>query len=104
MKVFQLKHLPLGKNFLAICLFGHVFARGALSAENINHESIHAAQQRELLYIPFYIWYVAEWLVLLVKHRDTYKAYRHIRFEEEAYAHQHDDAYLQRRRHYRYRQ
>ena len=104
MRVYQLKRLPIGRNFLAICLFGCVFTRGALSRENLNHESIHAAQQKELLYIPFFIWYVLEWLVLLVWYRDSYKAYRNIRFEREAFAHQHDANYLSRRRHYRYAQ
>jgi hypothetical protein len=30
------------------------------------------------------------------------KAYRHIRFEKEAYEHQHDLAYLKHRKHYQY--
>ncbi|MCH5310056.1 MAG: hypothetical protein J1E58_09360 [Prevotella sp.] len=73
-----------------------------MNAAELNHERIHAAQQRELLYIPFFIWYVIEWLVLLVKYRDSMQAYRHIRFEQEAYRHQYDLAYLSRRKHYHY--
>ncbi|MBQ8066593.1 MAG: hypothetical protein IJ200_13190 [Prevotella sp.] len=69
----------------------------------LNHELIHVAQQRELLYVPFFIWYVAEWLVLFIKYRNATKAYFNIRFEREAYAHQHDLGYLRRRKHFRYR-
>ena len=60
-------------------------------------------QQRELLYIPFFIWYVLEWLALLIKYRDRMQAYRHIRFEEEAYNHQADLCYLKNRKRYRYK-
>ena len=103
LRVFLIKRHPMGKKFLAICLFGLVFSIRPLNATELNHERIHAAQQRELLYIPFFIWYVVEWLVLLVKYRDWMTAYRKIRFEQEAYSHQGDLDYLLRRRHYHYR-
>ena len=57
----------MGGTYLAICLFGFVFAVRPLNEAEYNHERIHAAQQRELLYLPFFLWYVAEWLVLLLK-------------------------------------
>jgi len=60
-------------------------------------------QQRELLYLPFFVWYVAEWLVLYIKYRNWTKAYFHIRFEQEAYRHQNDLDYLKHRRHYHYK-
>ena len=93
----------MGGNFLAICLLGFVFATRRLTDVEYNHERIHAAQQRELLYLPFFVWYVLEWLVLLVKYRDRMKAYYHIRFEEEAYNHQEEMQYLQHRRHFHYK-
>lgn len=93
----------MGKTYLAICLFGLVFAVRPLSAIEYNHERIHAAQQKELLYIPFFIWYVLEWLVLLVRYRDRMQAYLHIRFEQEAYRHQADLNYLEKRKRYRYK-
>ena len=93
----------MGARFLAICLFGAVFATRHLNPTEYNHEHIHAVQQKELLYVPFFIWYVLEWLVLLVKYRDWMEAYHHIRFEEEAYRHQDDLQYLQHRRHYHYK-
>ena len=102
-KVILIKRHPMGKSYLAICLFGFIFAIRPLSAAEYNHERIHAAQQRELLYLPFFLWYFIEWLVLLVKYRNGKKAYFNIRFEKEAYNHQHDLQYLKKRKHFRYR-
>ena len=93
----------MGKSYLAICLFGLVFSVRPLNAVEFNHERIHAAQQRELLYLPFFLWYFLEWLVLLMKYRDREKGYRNIRFEKEAYNHQDDLGYLKKRRHFHYR-
>jgi hypothetical protein len=101
-RVYLMKRLPLAKNYYAICLFGIVFTLRPLSATELNHELIHAAQQRELLYIPFFLWYGIEWLLLFLKYRDWEQAYFHIRFEQEAYRHQGDPDYLNHRRHYRY--
>ena len=98
-----IKRHPGGKSYLAICLFGLIFAVRPLDAYEFNHEKIHAAQQKELLYLPFFIWYVVEWLVLLVKYRDKKKAYYNIRFEKEAYNHQDDLSYLKKRKHYHYK-
>ena len=92
----------MGRDFLAICLFGFIFSVRPLNRQELNHELIHVAQQRELLFLPFFIWYFLEWLVLLLKYRDRMEAYRHIRFEQEAYRHQHDLTYLEHRKHYHY--
>lgn len=100
-EVFVKRH-PMGKDFIAICLCGLIFSVRKLNKTELNHELIHIAQQRELLYIPFFIWYVVEWLVLLVKYRNRMEAYSHIRFEQEAYRHQSDLTYLQHRKHYHY--
>ena len=102
-KVYLINRHPMGGSYLAICLFGLVFSIRPLNATELNHELIHSAQQKELLYIPFFIWYVIEWLVLLVKYRDRMEAYRNIRFEKEAYQHQHNLDYLKNRKHYRYK-
>ncbi len=103
-KVYRISRFLLGRNYYAICLFGFVFSRRPLTDVELNHELIHAAQQRELLYLPFFLWYVLEWLFLFLKYRNSELAYFHIRFEQEAYRHQHDLSYLERRRHYRYSQ
>ena len=63
MKIVRNNIIPF-KGFLAINLFGILFVRGDnyISPQVINHEKIHTAQMRELLYIPFYLWYVLEWM------------------------------------------
>lgn len=102
-RVVKIRRHPFGRNFLAINMFGVIFTRDDLSPVELNHELIHTAQQRELLYLPFYLWYVVEWAVLCVKCCDRMKAYFNIRFEQEAYRHQSDLNYLKHRKHYRYK-
>lgn len=54
---------------------------------------------RELLYIPFYLLYVGEWLWHLLGNRgNTFKAYESISFEKEAYRHQSVGGYIATRR------
>ena len=98
----MVKRHPMGGDFLAICLFGVIFSVRPLDEIELNHELIHVAQQKELLYIPFFIWYVVEWLILCVKYRNKLQAYYHIRFEKEAYRHQKDLNYLSNRKHFHY--
>ncbi|MDA8886136.1 hypothetical protein OAD66_09140 [Bacteroidia bacterium] len=64
----------------------------------INHETIHLKQQLELLVIPFYIIYITEHLILLVKHQNHNKAYRNISFDKEAYYNDTDPDYLKYRK------
>ena len=80
-------------------LFGILCARDTSWIDRyvINHERIHNAQMRELLWIPFYIIYVLEWLFLLFRYRDPHKAYLNISFEREAYRYGHELGYLKRR-------
>lgn len=101
-KVIRVNKCFLWKGFLAITLGEVILTVAPLSERDLNHELIHVHQQRELLYLPFFVWYVVEWLVLLLKYRDRMKAYRNIRFEKEAYRHQDDLTYLSRRKHYHY--
>lgn len=63
----------------------------------LNHETIHLKQQLELLILPFFIWYLVEFLARLVKSGNWYKAYRAISFEKEAYENQNDLDYLKTR-------
>ena len=99
MKIIVNKILP-PKGFLAINLFGLIFSKRELTNIEKNHEAIHTAQMKELLYIGFYILYVLEWLQKLVVYDTTRDAYRNISFEKEAYAHQNDLDYLKNRKHY----
>jgi hypothetical protein len=100
MKVIYNKLIPF-KGFSAINLFGLVFARKEckpLMSSTINHEAVHTAQMKELWYIPFYLWYVAEWLVKLCFFGK--QAYYHVSFEREAYEKMHCAGYLKFRKHY----
>ena len=98
MKIIRTSILPF-RGFSAINLLGVLFVHPGvyLSHEMMNHERIHTAQQREMLYVFFYVTYLMEWLVRLPMRGN---AYRNISFEREAYAHQRDLDYLNRRRHY----
>ena len=98
MKIIRSNWLP-ARRFIAINLMGVLFMRpGAyLSEEMLNHERIHTAQMRELLFVGFYVLYLLEWLVRLPMRGN---AYRNISFEREAYRHQRQPDYLKRRRPY----
>ena len=98
MKVIYNRLLP-PKGFKAINLFGVVLVRKEcrMTTTDLSHEAIHTAQMRELLYVPFYVLYVLEWLWLLPRYPKRHEAYRHISFEREAYAHQAEPDYLKTR-------
>ena len=98
MKVIYNRLLP-PKGFKAINLFGVVLVRKGcrMTAADLNHEAIHTAQMRELLYVPFYVLYVLKWLWLLPRYPKRHEAYRNISFEREAYAHQAEPDYLKTR-------
>ena len=83
-------------------LFGTIWSRDTswIDTQVICHERIHTAQQRELLFIPFYIAYLAEWLLRLVQYRNFNNAYRNISFEREAYSNETDTTYLDRRKYF----
>ena len=92
------------RGFLAMCLWPFIFVRNsAVSHYNTavnNHEQIHAQQQKEMLILPFLIWYSIEWLCRLAQYRNSNKAYRNISFEREAYANEKDLTYLGSRKPY----
>jgi len=90
------------KGFKAINIFGVLYVRKGCTMRDvdINHEAIHTAQMKELLYIGFYLIYALEWLLRLIKYFDADKAYHFIPFEKEAYLHQDDMEYLSNRKHY----
>lgn len=101
MKIIINNILP-PKGFLCINLFGILFCRRQLNSIDINHELIHTAQMKEMLYVFFYIWYVIEWIIGLVKYRDSNSAYRNISFEREAYSNQENFNYLTSHKHYNF--
>lgn len=75
--------------------------RSWISPRVLNHENIHTAQQRELLYVPFYLLYALEWVVRMVMYRGrAMRAYEQMSFEREAYANDANPEYLAHRRRY----
>ncbi len=101
MKVIYNNLIPFD-GFKCINLFGVLFVRNGctMRSEDYNHEAIHTAQMREMLYIFFYLAYVAEWFYHLCRLRNGKEAYRRISFEREAYENQNNAGYLKVRRHY----
>ena len=92
MKVIYNNIIPF-KGFKCINLFGVLFVRKGcfMSEEDLNHERIHTAQMKEMLYVGFYVWYFIEWLIrLFVKGN----AYRNLWFEKEAYSNEDNLTYL----------
>ena len=98
MKVIINKVLPFGKNYYAINLFGVLFAKGPCDKYVINHESIHTEQIKDLLVIGFYLWYLIEWMIKWIKYGDSFKAYKNISFEREAYRNEYNLNYIPNRR------
>ena len=100
MKIVENNILPFG-GYLAVNIFGVLFirkgTRDKIGDNVINHESIHSAQAKEMLYIFFYLWYGIEWFIRLFQHGDEYRS---ISFEREAYDNEKDSSYLSTRRSY----
>ena len=88
------------KGYQGITLYPFVVLRDVKLKTNavlLNHERIHLKQQLELLVIPFYLWYVIEFLIRLVQYKNRNTAYRNISFEREAYTHEKNLNYLKLR-------
>lgn len=79
-----------GSKANAIAFYPFIICRDdiEITAELINHESIHLKQQLELLIIPFYIWYLIEYYS---------KGYMNVSFEKEAYTNDNNLKYLKDR-------
>ena len=108
MKIIYNNIIPF-KGFAAINLFGILFVRNdckyLVGDRMINHESIHTAQMKEMLWIFFYLWYIVEWFIKLFKYGDSNEdgrgdAYHNISFEREAYDNETDQQYLNNRKYY----
>lgn len=97
MRIIRNNIIPF-PGYKAMNLFGVLFVRGNARIDDItlNHEKIHTAQIKEMLYVFFYIWYAIEWLIRLPKGN----AYRSISFEREAYENDSDINYLKNRKHF----
>ena len=78
------KSIPF-KGFKAITIWPFLFYKEEMSEIDLNHEAIHAAQQKEMFLIGFYAKYL------------TYK-YDNNPFEKEAYANENNLEYLKTRK------
>lgn len=94
--IIHTKHFPFG-GYKAITLWPFIFIKGTATDKLIRHESTHLRQQAETLVLPFYIIYGVSWIVQLIKWRNAHDAYRNVIMEREAYRHQSETDYLQRR-------
>ena len=102
MKIIYNHIIPF-KGFVALNLFGIIFARKEhqpLKKRTLNHEAIHTAQQKELLYLGFYLWYGIEWFIKLFVYGRG--AYQKLSFEREAYAGDKYPSYLSKRKKYQW--
>lgn len=89
------------KGYIGITLYPFIFVREAKLVQHallLNHERIHLRQQAELLIVPFYIWYVVEYLIRLLHYKNKKQAYRNISFEREAYANEDNSGYSKTRK------
>lgn len=113
MKVVYNSVLPF-KGFKAVTIGPWIFCRHGtvLSPVDVNHETIHWEQYKELLIVFFPILYVIMFAVELVlcafspdrgrkkesrKNGLSMRAYRSIAFEREAYRHEEDMDYVAHR-------
>ncbi|MCQ2112825.1 MAG: hypothetical protein MJY95_05730 [Bacteroidaceae bacterium] len=97
--VINNKIIPFGK-FKAINLCGIIFTKMTLSSIELRHEKIHSKQAIELLVVGFYLWYMIEWGIRLLKYRNSRVAYFNICFEREAYVNQKKKDYETTRKHF----
>lgn len=96
MTIIRNKYIPFS-GYKAMNLFGVLFAKPNARIDDItlNHERIHTAQMKEMLYVFFYLWYVIEWIIRLFLKGN---AYRNISFEREAYDNEGNVLYLESRK------
>ena len=103
MRIVISKHIP-AKGFMAMNICGILFVRreyaDRIGAVTMSHEYIHSEQMKELLYLFFYIIYIAEYIFHFLKFWNLKKAYRSISFEREAFQHERDFNYLRTRKHF----
>ena len=102
MKIIENKYIPF-EGFKAITLGKWIFVRKGswFTAQDYNHECIHYEQQKELLFVPFFILYALEYVIRFILYiGNAKKAYRAISFEKEAYTCERNPYYLEKRKRY----
>jgi len=97
----NMKMLPFIINGITLMPFGIFIRKGQENNKRlINHESIHAQQQKELLFIFFYILYGIDFILKFLKYGNLVDTHREIMFEREAYTNQYDFSYLNKRKYW----
>lgn len=88
--IIKCNKILFDKNVQGLALYPFIFLRKDVADDPyvINHEKIHLRQQKEMLVIFFYIWYLIELV---------FKGYYQICFEQEAYKNDKNLMYLQNR-------
>ena len=83
-RTIQTQLMPKG---ICLNLFGFYLTQDKSWIDKyvINHELIHTAQQKELLYIPFYIIYLIEWLIRFCQCGSWKKAYMNILLSDKTF-------------------
>ncbi|WGD35338.1 hypothetical protein [Olleya sp. YS] len=97
--IVVLKYL-VPKGYTGMTIFPFIFLKSKglkTSAILINHEKIHLKQQLELLILPFYMWYIIEFVVRYIQYRNWFLAYKNISFEREAFCNDVNLDYLKSR-------
>lgn len=91
-----------GYQAITLCPLGIFYRSVEISNDQAtrNHEFIHWKQQREMLCLLFYLWYLIEYLIRLIRFMDHQKAYRSIGFEQEAKMYERNPDYLSGRKHF----
>jgi len=87
-------------NFNAVAIWPFIILNNRSLKNNdvlINHEKIHLQQQKEMLWLLFFIWYLVEYAVKLIRYKKPMIAYRNLSFERESYANENDKNYLEKR-------
>jgi hypothetical protein len=93
----------LGKRTIAMAVFPFIFVNknklDKFGETAFRHELIHHRQQKEMLLIFFYVWYVLEYAFRIIQYKFYIdEAYMNISFEREAYANERDKYYLKKRK------
>lgn len=101
MKEWYNNHIPLS-GWKALGVWPIIFVRKGSKYDDVDrqHEEIHGRQQLEMLWIVFFVWYVAEWLIRLLLYWNFKEAYYNVSFEQEAYSAQTKKGYLEERKAY----
>lgn len=101
-KVYS-KHFP-PSGYIALTFYPWLFirekARDRFTPKAERHETTHAYQQIETLWVFFLLIYGLEYLLKLIFTFSTDKAYESISFEQEAYEHEDEIGYNNVRKHY----